>query len=55
MQRVEFVDALGQMQRQAVTQRIDVLHALQAAGQLADTDKAELRVLLASKAPARPA
>jgi DNA primase len=55
MQRVEFVDALGQMQRQAVTQRIDALHALQAAGQLADADKAELRVLLASKAPPRPA
>jgi DNA primase len=55
MQRVEFTDALAQMQRQAVTQRIAALHALQSAGALDDTDKAELRVLLATKATQRPA
>ncbi|QWT19928.1 DNA primase [Bacillus sp. NP157] len=49
MQRVEFFDALAQMQRQAVTQRREYLIARSREGVLDDTEKAELRVLLAAR------
>ena len=49
MQRVEFLDALGQMQRQATTQRREFLIARSREGVLDDTEKAELRVLLAAR------
>ncbi|KAF1007741.1 MAG: DNA primase [Luteibacter sp.] len=53
MQRVEFRDALLQMERQAATQRRDYLINRMRDGQIDDTEKAELRVLLADLA-ARP-
>ncbi|UPG94109.1 DNA primase [Luteibacter aegosomatissinici] len=49
MQRVEFLDALAQMQRQATTQRREYLIARARDGVLDDTEKAELRVLLAAR------
>ncbi|QDE41126.1 DNA primase [Luteibacter pinisoli] len=48
MQRVEFLDALAGMQRQAITQRREDLSAR--ISTLDDTEKAELRVLLADHA-----
>lgn len=48
MQRAEFLGALSGMQRQAVTQRREALSAR--IGSLDDTEKAELRVLLADHA-----
>ncbi|NII11381.1 DNA primase [Oleiagrimonas sp. C23AA] len=48
-QRIEFLGALEQMQRQARTQRIAALQARGAEGPLSDAEKAELRVLLSSK------
>jgi DNA primase len=54
MQRVEFHDALTQMERQATMQRREQLIARSREGILDDTEKAELRVLLAARAaPAR--
>ncbi|NID17429.1 DNA primase [Luteibacter yeojuensis] len=50
MQRVEFLDALAQMQRQVTTQRREYLIARSREGVLDDTEKAELRVLLAARA-----
>ncbi|MGF6711405.1 DNA primase [Luteibacter sp. W1I16] len=55
MQRVEFLDALAQMQRQVTTQRRDTLIARSREGVLDDTEKAELRVLLAARATPAPA
>ncbi|MET0311018.1 MAG: DNA primase [Burkholderiaceae bacterium] len=56
MQRVEFHDALTQMERQATMQRREQLIARSREGVLDDTEKAELRVLLAARAaPARMA
>ncbi len=55
MQRVEFLDALAQMQRQAITQRREYLIARSREGVLDDTEKAELRVLLAARAAPAPA
>lgn len=56
MQRVEFLDALGQMQRQATMQRREYLINRSREGVLDDTEKAELRVLLAARAaPAQAA
>jgi len=56
MQRVEFHDALTQMERQATMQRREQLIARSREGILDDTEKAELRVLLAARAaPARAA
>ncbi|MDQ7996602.1 MAG: DNA primase [Luteibacter sp.] len=56
MQRVEFHDALIQMERQATTQRREYLISRVREGVLDDTEKAELRVLLAARAaPARTA
>ncbi len=45
----EFVDALSQLDRQTVQQRVDDLLARQAEGPLSDTEKAELRDCLAAK------
>ncbi len=50
MQRTEFLDALAQMQRQVTTQRREYLIAKSREGVLDDTEKAELRVLLAARA-----
>ncbi|MGN6093568.1 MAG: DNA primase [Luteibacter jiangsuensis] len=55
MQRVEFLDALAQMQRQVTTQRREYLIARSREGVLDDTEKAELRVLLAARAAPAPA
>jgi len=55
MQRIEFLDALAQMQRQATTQRREYLIARSREGVLDDTEKAELRVLLAARAAPAPA
>ena len=56
MQRVEFLDALNQMQRQATMQRREYLIGRSREGVLDDTEKAELRVLLAARfAPAQAA
>jgi len=55
MQRVEFLDALAQMQRQVTTQRREALIARSREGVLDDTEKAELRVLLAARATPAPA
>ncbi|KJV33294.1 DNA primase [Luteibacter yeojuensis] len=49
MQRVEFLDALEGMKRQATTQRREFLIARSREGVLDDTEKAELRVLLAAR------
>jgi DNA primase len=54
MQRVEFLDALAQMQRQATAQRRSYLIERSRQGQLDDTEKAELRVLLAQLAAPAP-
>jgi DNA primase len=51
--RAEFVDALGQLEKQTTQQRIDELHAKHGASELTDAEKAELRALLASKGFAR--
>jgi DNA primase len=50
--RIEFVDALRQLEKQTVQQRIDDLMAKQSAGGLADAEKHELRQLLANKGAA---
>jgi DNA primase len=55
MQRVEFLDALAQMQRQVAVQRREYLIARSREGVLDDTEKAELRVLLAARAAPAPA
>jgi DNA primase len=55
MQRVEFLDALAQMQRQVTMQRREYLIARSREGVLDDTEKAELRVLLAARAAPAPA
>jgi len=47
--RMEFLDALAQLDRQTVQQRIDDLMKRQAEGALADTEKDELRTLLANR------
>ncbi|MBB3226241.1 DNA primase [Luteibacter sp. Sphag1AF] len=49
MQKVEFMDALRQMQHQAVVQRREALIAKSRESVLDDTEKAELRVLLAAR------
>jgi DNA primase len=54
MQRVEFLDSLAQMQRQVTTQRRATLIARSREGILDDTEKAELRVLLAARAAPTP-
>ncbi|MGE7137306.1 DNA primase [Luteibacter sp. NPDC031894] len=54
-QRKEFLDALAQMERQAVSQRREYLIARSHEGVLDDTEKAELRVLLAARAAPAPA
>jgi DNA primase len=48
--RLEFHDALRQLERQTTQQRIDALLAKQADGGLLDAEKHELRSLLANKA-----
>jgi DNA primase len=55
MQRVEFLDALAQMQRQATTQRRETLIARSREGALDDAEKAELRSLFAALATPAPA
>ncbi|APG04071.1 DNA primase [Luteibacter rhizovicinus DSM 16549] len=55
MQRVEFLGSLDQMQRQAVTQRREYLIGRSREGVLDDTEKAELRVLLAARSAPAPA
>ena len=54
MQRVEFLGSLEQMQRQAVTQRREYLIGRSREGVLDDTEKAELRVLLAARSAPTP-
>jgi DNA primase len=51
-QRIEFFDALVKMEQQAITQRRDALVAKNREGTLTDAEKAELRELLAARAPA---
>ncbi|GLQ86606.1 DNA primase [Dyella flagellata] len=50
-QRLEFLDALLRMQQQAVDQRRDALVAKSREGTLTNAEKAELRELLAARAP----
>jgi len=50
-QRVEFFDALTRMQKQAIDQRRDALVAKSREGTLSSAEKAELRELLAARAP----
>jgi DNA primase len=52
IQRTEFFDALVKMEQQATTQRRDALVAKNREGALTDAEKAELRGLLAARAPA---
>jgi DNA primase len=54
MQRVEFLGSLDQMQRQAMTQRREYLIGRSREGVLNDTEKAELRVLLAARSAPAP-
>jgi DNA primase len=54
MQRVEFLGSLDQMQRQATTQRREYLIGRSREGVLDDTEKAELRVLLAARSAPPP-
>jgi DNA primase len=54
MQRVEFLGSLDQMQRQAMTQRREYLIGRSREGVLDDTEKAELRVLLAARSAPAP-
>ena len=51
IQRTEFFDALVKMEQQAITQRRDALVAKNREGALTDAEKAELRELLAARAP----
>lgn len=51
IQRVEFFDALTRMQKQAIDQRRDALVARSREGTLSSAEKAELRELLAARAP----
>lgn len=51
MQRIEFFDALARMQQQAIDQRRDALVAKNREGTLTSAEKAELRELLAARAP----
>jgi DNA primase len=51
-QRTEFFDALAKMEQQAITQRRDALVAKNREGTLNDTEKTELRELLAARVPA---
>ena len=51
MQRVEFFDALARMEKQAIGQRRDALVAKNREGTLSSAEKAELRELLAARAP----
>jgi DNA primase len=51
MQKVEFLDALMQMQHQGVVQRRQVLQEKMRAGRLEDAEKAELRELLTARPP----
>ena len=50
-QRIEFFDALLRMEKQAVDQRRDALVAKNREGSLTGAEKAELRELLAARAP----
>ena len=50
MWREELADAIRQLEQQTVAQRLDELRAAQAAGQLDEAMKAELRDLLARRA-----
>jgi DNA primase len=50
-QRAEFFDALARMEQQAVIQRRDWLTAKSREGALEPAEKAELRELLAARAP----
>lgn len=50
-QRIEFFDALARMQQQAIDQRRDALVAKNREGTLTSAEKAELRELLAARAP----
>jgi DNA primase len=52
IQRIEFFDALAKMEQQAITQRRDALVSKSREGTLSDAEKAELRELLAARAPA---
>ncbi|RUL61516.1 DNA primase [Dyella dinghuensis] len=52
IQRTEFFDALVKMEQQAITQRRDALVAKNRESALTDAEKAELRELLAARAPA---
>jgi DNA primase len=54
MQRIEFLGSLEQMQRQAMTQRREYLIGRSREGVLDDTEKAELRVLLAARSAPAP-
>ncbi|MEX1827951.1 DNA primase [Luteibacter sp. CQ10] len=54
MQRVEFFDALAQMERQAASQRREYLIGRHREGILEDAEKAELRALLAALAAPAP-
>lgn len=54
MQRVEFFDALAQMERQAASQRREYLIGRHRDGILEDAEKAELRALLAALAAPAP-
>jgi DNA primase len=51
IQRTEFFDALVKMEQQAIAQRRDALVAKNREGALTDAEKAELRELLAARAP----
>ena len=48
-QRIEFMEALGRMEAQVVTLRREALHAKMSQGPLDNTEKAELRELLAAR------
>jgi DNA primase len=48
-QRVEFMEALGRMEAQAITLRREALHAKMSLGPLDNAEKAELRELLATR------
>jgi DNA primase len=52
IQRIEFFDALARMQQQAIDQRRHALVAKNSDGTLTSAEKAELRELLAARAPA---
>ena len=47
--RTEFIDAIGQLDRQVLQQRLDELQRQQRDGGLTDADKQELRELLQAR------